>query len=198
MDSLRSSSPMPDRTFEDTPATRERWRAIRGFTGYYEVSNRGRVRSVDRRVRRAQGGKQWARSRLLSQCVLKRGGYLAVSLWKQGRGRTVAVHRLVALTFMSPRPPDCEINHRDGDKTNNATSNLEWVTRSENVRHAVATGLLPRMGEANPAARLSVETVRAIKAARARGERVCDIAAAHGVQPSHVSAITTGRIWGHV
>lgn len=80
-------------------------------------------------------------------CLLKgykRGnGYLSVDLF----GKNQQIHRLVATTFCDKRPEANEVNHKDGNKTNNCADNLEWVTRQENQDHAMRTGLWkPHMG----------------------------------------------------
>ena len=69
------------------------------------------------------------------------GGYYTVSLWKQGRGKTYRIHRLLAQSFIPN--PECkgDVNHIDGVKSNNDLSNLEWNTRQENLAHAFDTGL---------------------------------------------------------
>ena len=176
----------------------EKWCPVEGYEGFYEVSDLGRVRSVDRHIRRSQGGTQLARGRVLRPCRMKRGGYLGVSLWRRGRARTRYVHALVAQAFLGDPPSGHEVNHRDGDKSNNSPANLEWVTRAENVHHAIATGLMPRLGEENPAARLSESLARLIRERYDRGDRPCDIAIELGIRPAHVSSIGTRRIWRHL
>ncbi len=106
----------------------ETWKAVPGFEGRYEVSDHGRVRN-------SQG-------RVLSPNA-QNSGYQIVHLYSGGRGTRVVrlVHRIVAAAFVSASPQDHEVNHIDGVKTNNVASNLEWVTRSGNIRHSVALGL---------------------------------------------------------
>lgn len=67
--------------------------------------------------------------------ALSNSGYLRVRLWKKGKGKNFYVHRLVALAFIANTDQKSEVNHIDGDKTNNVASNLEWVTGKENKRH---------------------------------------------------------------
>jgi hypothetical protein len=106
------------------------WRPVEGFEGYYEVCSDGQVRSAMRR----QGSKG---------AVLKAGtnkaGYKLVSLWRDGKGRSCNVHRLVAAAFLGPCPPGMEVRHMDGDPANNVLTNLRYGTSSENnddiVRH---------------------------------------------------------------
>jgi hypothetical protein len=102
----------------------ERWKPILGYEGMYEVSDHGRVRSLKR-------GKVH-----LMRCFVWGAGYVYCSLSNGGR-RIFTVHRLVAQAFHgSPPPGRDEINHIDGDKTNNRAANLEWCSRLENMRHA--------------------------------------------------------------
>ena len=105
----------------------EEWRDVRGYPDY-EVSNMGRVRSY------RQPGRP---GHILSARYKKRWGYYQVVLLN----REKLVHVLVAEAFLDERPLGHEVNHIDGKKTNNAASNLEWVTRSENLRPAYALGL---------------------------------------------------------
>lgn len=110
----------------DLPA--ERWAPVRGFEGLYEVSDLGRV-------------KRCGSAKCLKPMPNTKG-YPSVDLKDHGRRKYAVVHRLVAETFI-PKPDNKpQVNHKDGDKTNNAVSNLEWCTGLENIRHAVRTGLM--------------------------------------------------------
>jgi len=105
----------------------EEWKIIEEGEGKYSVSNNGRVRNNK------------------TQKILKPAklvnGYLAVSLAENKKGRLYRVHRLVAKYFVSGYEKEKQVNHIDGVKTNNHYTNLEWVTPSENIRHAYLTGL---------------------------------------------------------
>lgn len=82
-----------------------------------------------------------AKGNVLAVVVNKQTGYKAVSLWKDNKGQTRTVHRLVATTYI-PNPNNLpEVNHIDGNKLNNQVDNLEWVTRSSNMQHAYNVGL---------------------------------------------------------
>lgn len=108
--------------------TAERWRAIPGYEGAYEVSDQGRVRSVPRR-----DGRGWRiKGRVLAERPLP-NGYLRVSLWKQGKGSDPYIHRLVLLAFVGPAPQGTEACHGDGVRTNNRLENLRWDTPSGNA-----------------------------------------------------------------
>lgn len=118
----------------------EVWKPVVGFEGFYEVSSRGNVRSCDRQVKCSRGEKLrlW-KGKVLKQTIAATRGYPQVSLSVKGLIRKVYVHRLVAEAFYSVY--DETVNHIDGDKTNNNVSNLEWVSYSENNKHAFRIGL---------------------------------------------------------
>ncbi len=116
-------------------------KAIQGYEGSYAVTVDGSVHSLPRRVLGRDGVSYPVSGRVLKPAPNKDVGYLEVSLWKNGEGTSFYVHRLVAQAFI-PNPLGLpEVNHKDGNRHNNAVSNLEWVTSSENSHHAVATGL---------------------------------------------------------
>lgn len=99
----------------------EVWKDVRGYEGLYQVSNFGRVKN---------------RNRLL-KLQTKRDGYVGVALFKDGHRKDKLVHRLVAKAFIENAKGKLEVNHKDGVRTNNCVSNLEWCTRSENMRHKI-------------------------------------------------------------
>lgn len=101
---------------------------IEGYEGLYKVSSEGTVCSF-------QNGK----IRILKP--RNSGGYLQVTLCKDGEVKSFLVHRLVALAYIENPENKPQINHVDGDKKNNSVENLEWTTAGENIRHSVSTGL---------------------------------------------------------
>jgi len=121
----------------------EKWKDIKGFEGLYQVSNKGRVRSLDRIITFKDGKKRCYKGQLLKPHIETRG-YLSVCLLKNSKRTYVRIHRLVAETFMYNKCKKPEINHIDGNKSNNAVTNLEFATHSENMQHAVKTGLKKR------------------------------------------------------
>lgn len=158
----------------------ERARPIDGWPGYW-VTDRGRIWSTKTR-------------RFLRPGVTQ--GYRHVTLSRGGRRQTFRVHALVAAAFLGPRPPGMEINHRDGDKANNAVGNLEYLARSANLRHAYRTGLLRKDREHNPRAKLTSNQVGEIRALYARGGLTqVELARRFGVSRPTISDIVRCRSW---
>ena len=114
---------------------KEEWRDIKGYEGFYQVSNMGRVKSLERTVAGRNGSKRTIRGRILKPRS-ERNGYLQVALCNgSGKIKAFKVHRLVCEAFLeNPENKPC-VNHIDENKTNNTASNLEWCTVSENINH---------------------------------------------------------------
>lgn len=111
---------------------KEQWREIAGFEGYY-VSDLGNVKG--------------RRGTILKQQLNDATGYYHVNIRKDGKPRTNTIHRLVAEAFLPEIEGKPQVNHKDGDKTNNNIENLEWVSASENRKHAYANGLIRNIEE---------------------------------------------------
>ena len=109
----------------------EQWKNVEGYEGRYQVSDEGVVQGL--------------KGTLAAQ--LQNSGYLIVHLYDKGARRARLVHALVAEAFVPGYFSGAQVNHKNGRKADNTAVNLEWLTRSENMRHAVANGLTsaPRM-----------------------------------------------------
>lgn len=162
----------------------ERWSAVDGYVGEYAVSDQGRVMSMN-----------FAKSKLpgIMSASLRRG-YPSVMIGRKQK----TVHTLVAAAFIGPRPDGMTINHIDGNKTNNAATNLEYVTASENSKHACRLGLIYSKGERHSQAKLNDEKVIDIRRRIAIGESQKSIALSLEVTPSCISRINTGDLWPHL
>lgn len=112
----------------------EIWKDVTGYEGVYQVSNHGAIRSL--RYRGKAG-----RIAILKQYPDK-GGYMRTKLCANGKEITVKVHRIVAAAFVPNPGEKREVNHLDGNTMNNVASNLEWVTPSENMKHASRIGVV--------------------------------------------------------
>lgn len=108
----------------------EIWKDVIGYEGLYRVSNLGRVKSVLRKVKNGSIIRR-VNEKIMTP-VFTRGGYLRVTLKNQGKEKTKTIHRLVAESFI-PNPCNLpQINHKDENKLNNSTDNLEWCTAKYN------------------------------------------------------------------
>ena len=111
----------------------EEWRDIEGYEGYYQVSNEGRIRSLDRTFLREDGSTCTWKGKILSQSK-QTNGYLTVQLYKNNITKRFRVHRLVAEAFI-PNPNNyTDASHIDENFLNNNASNLEWCEHKTNCR----------------------------------------------------------------
>ena len=114
----------------------EIWKPIEGYEEYYSVSNKGRVKSNDRKVWNGFGY-YLKKERILKNVLNPSTGYYHVVLCNgNGDKNTYTIHKLVAEAFVPKPEKNVEVNHKDGDKNNNAVENLEWCSRSENLMHS--------------------------------------------------------------
>lgn len=115
---------------------REIWRWVVGYEGLYMASNHGRVMSVP--ITQERSNRKYHKSGMEVTHHDNGRGYRVLSLYRNGVQDQRTVHRLVAEAFIDNPKNLPEVNHKDGNKANNDVKNLEWVTKSENVQHAVA------------------------------------------------------------
>lgn len=108
---------------------KENWKDVPDYEGLYQVSDLGNIKS--------------AYSNIILKPSVDRYGYVRFSATKNKKQKTLRIHRIVMNVF-NPVKSLMQINHIDGNKANNALSNLEWCTDSENKKHAYATGLMPK------------------------------------------------------
>lgn len=118
----------------------EVWLPVVGYEGFYEVSDQGRVRSVDRTVQTKDGRRMSFRSRMIA-LHLDECGYPEAVLSRNCRGKTIGVHRLVCAAFHGPKPDWAHcVRHLNGVPTDNRPDNLTWGTRSENMQDKARHG----------------------------------------------------------
>jgi NUMOD4 motif-containing protein/HNH endonuclease/helix-turn-helix protein len=170
----------------------EQWKPIEGFESTYEVSNYGRVKRIKDSENTFAG-----RIRKLSP---DNRGYMAVNLCQNGVVSRKAVHRLVAVAFIPQIEGKPDINHKDGNKTNNRWTNLEWCTPAENVDHMCRTGLRKNYAKADNhyKAKFSAEVIREIRQLRAEGWKQQDLADRFQTTQPQISSILSGRSWASV
>ena len=174
----------------------ELWRDIPEYNNLYQASNLGQIRSVDRIVKVTGQNPRRLKSRTLSQAIFGAGYYL-VNLSKNNIPKTRLVHRLIMSAFHGPCPDGYEVNHKDGDKSNNRLDNLEYMTPTENAQHGYQIGLTPK-GSQRSDAKLNEQAVSEIKRDLANGIKVSDLAKRHKVSWSAINKIRKGKSWRHV
>lgn len=161
---------------------KEVWKDVVGYEGRYQVSNNGRVQSLisGRTMSLFDNGK----------------GYLGVALSKNGNVKRFYVHRLVAMAFLENRNNYPEVNHKNGDKSDDSLKNLEWCDRSHNRRHAIAMGLwISRKGEGVYHSKLKEQDVLDIVEGLSDGFKQNDIASYYGVNRRSIYEIAIGKSW---
>jgi hypothetical protein len=173
---------------------KERWKPIVGFTGYYEVSNMGRVRTVSHFVRKGNGVR-YVQGRLRTLQPVD-GGYLKVRLYKNDTGHNRWVHRLVARAFLRNPQHKPEVHHRRDPKRNNAVTNLKWVTVAEHARLTRLEGKI-RRGSYNGRSELNTRQITEMRELR-RHQTLRQLATRYGVGESCVSMIVRRRRWKHI
>ena len=161
-------------------------KAIKGFEGLYGITEDGKVWSFYTN--------KFIKSSLLNT------GYPMVTLWdgKKSHGRTL--HRLVAEAYIPNPDEKPHVNHKDSNRLNPHVDNLEWCTRSENMRHGLASGnfdgKLGRKGAQNGNCRISSETVTAIVKARERGASLKELSIKYKVSLGYVWKLCAGQFRG--
>lgn len=165
-----------------------RWAIIPGFDGLYRVSEEGVVQSCHKRGVRGDRGEWWTLS-----ASNDRSGYALVYLWSRsapaGKQRVRChVHRLVAKAFVPNPGGKPAVNHLDGNKQNNAPTNLEWCSLAENMQHAWKTGLCRPH-------KLTESDVREILTC---GGTDTETGKRFGVSQVMVTRIRARRAWAHV
>jgi len=177
-----------------------KWLPVIGYAGLYEVSEGGEVRSVERVCHykwRGQPKKRVFPSTLL-RAAISSNGYKLVTLSKGNVKKSFMVHRLVCEAFHGVRPhPKMDVAHADGDRMNNAASNLRWASRKENMEDTRRNGRLA-IGSCNGTAKLNEGLVATIKGRLADGVGLSHLAREMGVNYWTIRSIKRGETWTHV
>lgn len=167
------------------------WKPVVGFEGRFEVSDIGKVRSLDRVL---VDGRRWkARA---SKPKASRTGHLAVRLC-DGKHYWLGVHRLVLEAFIGPCPDGMEGCHNDGNPANNTLANLRWDTRAGNHADKIAHGTSLH-GSRNHLAKLCAEDILAIREMSRGGITARAISAKYSVTAANISSILAGKTWQQI
>lgn len=172
----------------------ERWLPVVGYEDRYEVSDFGRVRSLERRCEATKcGGSRRVPERILKPSSW--GLYHCVTLFCNGQRRRQNIQWLVMESFIGPRPAGHEVCHNDGVYTNNRLANLRYDTRAGNFadknKHGTAS-----IGERHGRSKLSSDDVAEIRSSRGVGQQY--LSDKYGVHQTTISDIKRGWTWKHV
>lgn len=165
----------------------EKWKDISGFEGCYQISDCGRLRSVDR-ILSYNGKKRNHIGRIISPSIAV--GYNRCSLWKNNKPNEYKIHILVAKAFIpNPYGKPC-VNHKDGNKLNNHVDNLEWCSYSENMYHSFVN--LNR--KSKPAKKLSDKDVIEIRKWKATTNiTYAQLSLYYNIHPANLSNIVNHK-----
>lgn len=120
---------------------KEIWKDITNYEGY-QVSNLGRVRTHNKTTYTKMHGIRHWKDRILKERLDKKNKMLSVLLYKNGKGKSFLIYRLVAQEFLEfPKDKKMTVNHKDGNRLNNNLDNLEWLSLKDNIRHGFKNGL---------------------------------------------------------
>jgi len=156
---------------------------IQGFENY-EVDELGQVWSLPKKTRKG--------TRLIKALLHPKTGYMYLDLCKEGMIKKFTVHRLVALAYLPNPENKPQVNHINGDKTDNRLVNLEWCTRSENQKHSIKIGLRTTNGEKNSQSKLTEVEVLCIRNSKEKGSI---LAKQFKISHSTICDIRKGRSW---
>lgn len=175
--------------------TPERWLPVVGFEGFYEVSDFGRVRSLDRTVITSNSARRYRGKMLSSYVNVGTRGYPFVRLSSPQLRGNYAVHVLVLTAHVGPCPPGQETRHGPAGKLYAAVTNLSWGTRSKNVGMDRLRDGQDNRGERHGNHKLTTEQVLEMRRRRAEGEELLSLAAAYSTSFQNVSDICLGKRW---
>ncbi|UGO48066.1 HNH endonuclease [Bacillus phage vB_BanS_Skywalker] len=180
------------------------WKSLKGIIDNgdnYEISNTGECRSISRTMIDKKGNIRHYKSKVL-KLIVSTKGYMTINISMNSKQRKHNIHRLVALAFI-PNPEGKDtVNHKNGDKTDNNVTNLEWSTNQENQIHAWETGLKESIkGECRYNSKLKEEDVIWIRSnyiPRHPEFNQKAIAKKFGISKETVSHIINKRKWKHI
>lgn len=169
------------------------WVDIPGFEGFYEVSDKGVVRSKERSVLSRNRFGEFVRTYKSAEKAPGVGtdGYPMVSLCRDGKQKSYRLSRIVLLSFIGPGPDGAEACHSDHNKLNNELENLHWGTRRENEAEKTQSGRRPK----STVNKLTRDDAVAIRSLHASGQSLKRIAELFKTHHSNVWLIVKGHTW---
>lgn len=176
----------------------EIWADIPGYFGFYQASNMGRIKSVERPITNDRWKRRKVTVKIIKQSIS--ANYLqftAITYIDEIRiKKSVLVHRLVCMAFNNRTDSGRNfVNHKNCDKLDNRSDNLEWCTSSENLKHAYENGLIDQKGDKNNASKLTEDQVRDILSSDLSSK---EMAIKYDVHLTHIRVIRKKKSWGHI
>lgn len=172
----------------------EVWKDVIDYEGIYQVSNLGRLKSLSRYIKHWRGGFLKSKE-IIKKPFKSKSGYLITELSKNASKSKFLIHRLVAEAFIPNPEEKPQVNHINGIKTDNRVENLEWNTRSENIKHADSKGLRNLKGVNNSGAKLSEKEVIEIRKSK---NSISYLAFNYNVGTTCIKKIINKVTWKHV
>lgn len=167
---------------------KEIWKDLTGYENLYQISNYGRLQRFKNN-----------RFKILKGCIFKgKNNYIYFDISKNGIRKRIIVHIEVAKHFISNPLNKPQVNHKDGNKQNPKSSNLEWCTSSENNLHAIRTGLVHHRGEKNGSATMNDKEAKIIIKRLKNNECLKTISNETGLSERHLRSIRKGDYWKHI
>lgn len=172
----------------------EIWKDILDWEGYYKISNKGRLKSLDRIVNYSDGRVRLFKGKIISSSRLDTKGYVNLTLCKGILKKQCRVHVLVGNTFI-PNPLNKKfLNHKNGKRTDNRIKNLEWCTKAENTADGIKRGTIK-----NYMIKLTKKQIIKIRKLYETGNYgQFELAKKFKVAQSHISRITRKNCWNNM
>lgn len=169
----------------------EIWKDIIGYEGLYQISNLGNIKTFNWR--------NTGKTAILKLCKNK-NGYLGTALTKNGKLKSVEIHRLLALHFLPNTENKKQVNHINGIKADNNISNLEWLTQKENIQHAFKTGLNKGLkGEKNGRCKLTnIQVIKIRQKYNTKEKTVMQLSNEYNMNWSTINDLVKNITWKHL
>jgi len=173
----------------------EIWRNIKGYEGYYQISNYGRVKSLKRAIK--QGRRYVTVNEKIIKPFLTKNGYLRVNLSKNGKDSFLLIGRIVLSTFKSNKK-GLVCHHINGNKLDNRINNLFWISRSKHTEFHNYYNPRNNKGERNGRSKLLSKDIMKIKLLFLNGLSYKEISRFYNVKPYAIGSILRRRTWKHI